>query len=164
MCVSCQICCHCHHLILRQASIPLTRSHNAYGIVAVSSLAALKAFWNLTPRSPVSAAWEVTPADQTQYWEQVPDNVKLTLHYYNVPCSIEPDSEFNPLRIVKTLYQPGDFVVIKVSACGHTMLQGFAAVVIAVCVRWHDPGAASSTVCRFAAENGADSAPLPKGL
>jgi len=85
------------------------------------------------PEVRLSAAWEVTPADQTQYWEQVPDNVKLTLHYYNVPCSIEPDSEFNPLRIVKTLYQPGDFVVIKVGAHTHTMPQGFAAVVVAVC-------------------------------
>ena len=60
------------------------------------------------------AAWEVKPADQMAYWQQVPDAVKLTLHYYNVPCSVEPDSEFNPLRIVKTLYQPGDFIVIKV--------------------------------------------------
>ena len=59
------------------------------------------------------AAWEVTPADQTAYWDQVPDQVKLTLHYYNVPCSVEPESEFNPLRIIRTLYQPGDFVVIK---------------------------------------------------
>ena len=63
-----------------------------------------------------AAAWEVTPADQAEYWEQVPDKVKLTLHYYNVPCSVEPESDFNPLRIVRTLYQPGDFVVIKVSA------------------------------------------------
>ena len=54
------------------------------------------------------------PANQSAYWQQVPDAVKLTLHYYNVPCSVEPDSEFNPLRIVRTLYQPGDFVVIKV--------------------------------------------------
>ena len=61
------------------------------------------------------AAWEVTPADPAEYWRQVPDAVKLTLHYYNVPCSVEPESEFNPLRIVRTLYQPGDFVVIKVS-------------------------------------------------
>ena len=64
------------------------------------------------------AAWEVTPADQSAYWAQVPDDVKLTLHYYNVPCSVEPDSEFNPLRIVRSLYQPGDFVVIKVCLHG----------------------------------------------
>ena len=75
----------------------------------------------VSPGGCLLAAWEVTPADQTQYWEQVPDHVKLALHYYNVPCSIEPDSEFNPLRIVKTLYQPGDFVVIKVGAHGRTI-------------------------------------------
>ncbi len=66
------------------------------------------------PANLLYAAWEVTKADPSAYWEQVPDKVKLTLHYYNVPCSVEPESEFNPLRIVRTLYQPGDFVVIKV--------------------------------------------------
>ena len=65
------------------------------------------------PASVVYAAWEVKRSDPTAYWEQVPDEVKLALHYYNVPCSVEPESEFNPLRIVKTLYQPGDCVIIK---------------------------------------------------
>ena len=36
------------------------------------------------------------------------------LHLYNVPSSVDPASEANPLRMVKTLYQPGDLIVIKV--------------------------------------------------
>ena len=35
------------------------------------------------------------------------------MHYYNVPCDIEPDSAFNPLNIIKSIYRPGDFVVLK---------------------------------------------------
>lgn len=35
------------------------------------------------------------------------------MHYYNVPCDIEPDSPFNPLNIIKSIYRPGDFVAIK---------------------------------------------------
>ena len=35
------------------------------------------------------------------------------MHYYNVPCDVEPDSPFNPLKIIKAIYRPGDFVAIK---------------------------------------------------
>ena len=35
------------------------------------------------------------------------------LHYYNVPCDTDPESPFNPLNIIKSIYKPGDFVVLK---------------------------------------------------
>lgn len=39
--------------------------------------------------------------------------LRSSIHYFNIPCDIEPDSPFNPLNIIKAMYKPGDFVVIK---------------------------------------------------
>ena len=80
-----------------------------YGVHVALSLKTLPLMMTYT--SVNCAAWEAKPADQAAYWAQVPDAVKLTLHYYNVPFSVEPES--NPLRMIRTLYQPGDFVVVK---------------------------------------------------
>ena len=48
-----------------------------------------------------------------EYWADVPLEMRARMHYFNVPCDTAPDSPFNPLNIVKNMYRPGDFVVIK---------------------------------------------------
>ena len=57
--------------------------------------------------------WEIRPVKAVEYWADVPVEMRARMHYFNVPCDVEPDSPFNPLNIVKAMYQPGDFVVIK---------------------------------------------------
>ena len=42
------------------------------------------------------------------YWEDVPMEQKPKMHYYNVPCDIDPESPFNPLNIVKKIYRRGN--------------------------------------------------------
>jgi len=39
------------------------------------------------------------------YWADVPMEQKPKMHYYNVPCDIDPESPFNPLNIVKRIYR-----------------------------------------------------------
>ncbi len=39
------------------------------------------------------------------YWADVPMEQKPKMHYYNVPCDIDPESPFNPLNIVKKIYK-----------------------------------------------------------
>ena len=39
------------------------------------------------------------------YWADVPMEQKPQMHYYNVPCDIDPESPFNPLNIVKKIYK-----------------------------------------------------------
>lgn len=48
-----------------------------------------------------------------EYWAEVPLEMRARMHYFNVPCDIDAASPFNPLNIVKAMYQPGDFVVVK---------------------------------------------------
>lgn len=38
---------------------------------------------------------------------------RAKIHYFNIPCDVAPDSPFNPLNILKAIYKPGDYVVIK---------------------------------------------------
>ena len=57
--------------------------------------------------------WEIKPVTAKEYWADVPLEMRARMHYYNVPCDTAPDSPFNPLNIVKNMYRPGDFVVIK---------------------------------------------------
>lgn len=57
--------------------------------------------------------WEVKPSSGPEYWGEVPVEMRARMHYFNVPCDTGSDSPFNPLNIVKNMYQPGDFIVIK---------------------------------------------------
>lgn len=65
------------------------------------------------PEYAVRKGWEIKPATAAEYWADVPLDVRGRMHYFNVPCDTTPDSPFNPLNIVRNMYQPGDFVVIK---------------------------------------------------
>ena len=48
-----------------------------------------------------------------EYWAEVPPELRGRMHYFNVPCDTAPNSSFNPLNIIKAMYRPGDFVVVK---------------------------------------------------
>ena len=54
-------------------------------------------------------AWEVDV--KPQYWNNVTDDVQGKLHFYNKPVSSDVKSSSHPLQILKSIYQPGDFVV-----------------------------------------------------
>lgn len=51
------------------------------------------------------AGWEIKPVNASIYWADVPMEQKPKMHYYNVPCDIDPESPFNPLNIVKKIYR-----------------------------------------------------------
>lgn len=58
-------------------------------------------------------AWEVLFLNQTQYWDEVPTDIKSKLHLYNVPVSSNSKDGDNPLNIIRSKAQPGDFVALK---------------------------------------------------
>jgi hypothetical protein len=45
------------------------------------------------------------------YWSQVPGDMLPRLHFYNIPVTIDAAHAANPFNIIKSVYQPGDFVV-----------------------------------------------------
>ena len=47
------------------------------------------------------------------YWKDVPQEMRARMHYFNIPCETAPDAPFNPLNIIKSMYRPGDFFVVK---------------------------------------------------
>ena len=53
----------------------------------------------------VPPGWEISPINASIYWADVPVEQKSKMHYYNVPCDIDPESPFNPLNIVKKIYR-----------------------------------------------------------
>eukprot|EP00889_Picochlorum_renovo_P001305 jgi/Picre1/28335/NNA_003741.t1 len=56
-------------------------------------------------------AWEAE--QMPNYWDSVPHDVQGKLHFYNQAISSDLTSPSHPLKILKTVYQPGDFVVLK---------------------------------------------------
>lgn len=54
-------------------------------------------------------AWEAER--MPNYWDYVPHDVQGKLHFYNQAISSDLTSPSHPLKILKTVYQPGDFVV-----------------------------------------------------
>lgn len=58
-------------------------------------------------------AWETTPANASQYWDSVPDDVRSRLHFYNAPVTPQPGSAMNPVDWIRDMYRPGDYIVFK---------------------------------------------------
>ena len=58
-------------------------------------------------------AWEARPLNASEYWASVPDDVATKLHYYNAPVTTSPASHMNPLRVIRDVARPGDFVAFK---------------------------------------------------
>ena len=50
------------------------------------------------------------------------------MHYYNVPCDTDPDSPFNPLNMIQSIYKPGDYVVLKLDIDNEEIEQVCASV------------------------------------
>ena len=48
------------------------------------------------------------------YYEEVPADVRVKLHTYNVPASIDPYSADNPLARLVSLCEVEDFCVLKI--------------------------------------------------
>jgi len=58
-------------------------------------------------------AWEAKPVVQKDLYEEMPISVTDVISYFNVPVSSDPSSKFNPLRLIRDLTRPKDFVVLK---------------------------------------------------
>ena len=51
--------------------------------------------------------------DKSAYWLEVPPRLEKKLRFYNIGVETDPASPKNPLNIIRRLYRPGDFVVLK---------------------------------------------------
>ena len=59
-------------------------------------------------------AYEAGRREAAQYWAEVPEAVRPTLHYFNLPASAEEGSPDNPLTLLAAVCRPCDYVVIKI--------------------------------------------------
>ena len=59
-----------------------------------------------------ATGWEVRPHAAT-FMQTVPADLKDRVHFFHRPISSEANHTDNPVRFVKQLYTPGDFVVFK---------------------------------------------------
>ncbi|KAG5178779.1 hypothetical protein JKP88DRAFT_168563 [Tribonema minus] len=64
---------------------------------------------------PVSEyyAWEAAPLDSAKVWAQIPEWLKPTYHWHNVPADPAPESENNPWDVLRAVAAPEDYVVVK---------------------------------------------------
>jgi hypothetical protein len=67
----------------------------------------------LHAHGPLLQAWEIKFQEPKRYWGNVPDDVLPRLHFYNVPVSGGEELASNPLNIIRSKYQPGDYVVSR---------------------------------------------------
>ncbi|KAL1530358.1 hypothetical protein AB1Y20_001266 [Prymnesium parvum] len=58
--------------------------------------------------------WEATPMKPKQLFEEYPLRVLSKLSYFNVPINASPSALHNPLRVLRVLVKPEDYVVIKI--------------------------------------------------
>jgi len=58
--------------------------------------------------------WEVQPLPPGQVWATIPAEVKPYYHWYNVPANPAKDHSDNPLRILRQIAKPEDFVLLKI--------------------------------------------------
>jgi len=58
-------------------------------------------------------SYEYTLLEPEDYWSRVPMKYKSRFSFFNVPASADPNSENNPLRLIKTTAKPKDFVSFK---------------------------------------------------
>jgi hypothetical protein len=57
--------------------------------------------------------WEMTLLEPKAFWEGVPDPIRESYNFYNIPISSNISSKSNPLRIIKDLATLDDFVAFK---------------------------------------------------
>jgi hypothetical protein len=61
----------------------------------------------------VMYGWEVTLLEPNSFWEDVPEEISQSYHFYNVPISSNLTAGSNPLRIIKEIATLDDFVSFK---------------------------------------------------
>jgi hypothetical protein len=57
--------------------------------------------------------WEAAPKTAAQIWGGVPADIMPKFQFYNVPASPDINHPASPVRVLKELAQPGDFVLFK---------------------------------------------------
>jgi hypothetical protein len=55
--------------------------------------------------------WEMTLLEPTDYWRRVPPRWKPYWHFHNIPVQSDLSHADSPLRYVRQLASPQDFVV-----------------------------------------------------
>ncbi len=68
---------------------------------------------NIQQTTAWSTGWEVKQHAAADYWRQWPAEDRYKMHFYNTPFDTDQTSPDYPLNILKRIYKPGDFVVIK---------------------------------------------------
>lgn len=58
-------------------------------------------------------AWEVQTMEQKEWWSRVPDNIKPRLQFFNTAISSDRTNPMNPVRFIKGIARPEDYVIIK---------------------------------------------------
>ncbi|WIA15646.1 hypothetical protein OEZ85_002272 [Tetradesmus obliquus] len=57
--------------------------------------------------------WEAKPLDPAKVYSKVPPELLHKYQYFNIPAHTDLSSPSHPVRILKQIAQPGDFVVFK---------------------------------------------------
>lgn len=58
-------------------------------------------------------AWEISLLEPTSFWKEVPPSLNHLYHFYNIPISSNITNKDSPLRIIKRMATPDDFVAFK---------------------------------------------------
>lgn len=59
-------------------------------------------------------AWEATKHEPTKIFADYPGDVAGKISYYNVPCPTDVNDTMSPIRMIKALVRPDDFLVFKI--------------------------------------------------
>jgi hypothetical protein len=59
-------------------------------------------------------AWEANAVNTSLVFGGYPAEIVSKLTYFNVPCTAAPDDSMNPVRMLKQLARPEDYVVFKI--------------------------------------------------
>jgi hypothetical protein len=57
--------------------------------------------------------WEVTLLEPNDFWSHVPQRYVDMYHFFNAPISSDPKDHHSPLRVIKKIAKPEDFVSFK---------------------------------------------------
>jgi hypothetical protein len=59
-------------------------------------------------------AWEVSPIDPNNLFNSYPAHVVGKVSYFNVPANIDSTHGMNPIRMLKQIVRPDDFLMLKI--------------------------------------------------
>ena len=65
--------------------------------------------------------WEIDPG-ASAFMSTDPSHLKEDVHFYHRPITAEPNHVDNPVHLIKRIYRPGDFVVLKLDV-DHGLLE-----------------------------------------